>query len=113
MDRTEFIIATAILLFGAFCLGVLTHWVVSRLSHVSKSDLSELDGMAEALHEAEEARDTAQTELKENTDILKARLGETQAELHAAMEGLRESRRDNEELRAFISRQNLGDNAAG
>ncbi|MCA8883639.1 MAG: hypothetical protein KDA50_07825 [Rhodobacteraceae bacterium] len=108
MDRTEFIIATAILLFGAFCLGFLTHWVTNRLSHVSKSDLSELDGMAEALHDAEEARDAARAELKDTSDTLHARLSEAEAELKAAMEGLREARRDTEELRRFISEQNMG-----
>ncbi|MEV8467125.1 hypothetical protein AB0T83_10070 [Fluviibacterium sp. DFM31] len=108
MDRTEFIIATAILLFGAFCLGFVTHWVVSRLSHVSKADLSELDSMAEALHDAEEARDAARTELKEEEGRLHGRLKEAEAELKAAMEGLQSARRETEELRAFISKQNMG-----
>ncbi|WP_193139862.1 MULTISPECIES: hypothetical protein [unclassified Meridianimarinicoccus] len=108
MDRTEFIIATAILLFGAFCLGFVTHWVVSRLSHVSKAALGELDSMAEALHDAEEARDAARAELKEEEVRLHGRLKETEAELKAAMEGLQTARHETEELRAFISKQNMG-----
>lgn len=119
MDRTEFIVATAILLFGAFCLGFLTHWVTNRLSHVSKADLDELDEMAEALHDAEEARDEAQAELKaeeekihtqlaETEASLKAKLAEAEAELRAAMDGLQSARRETEELREFISKQNMG-----
>ena len=46
MDRTDLIAATAILLFAAFLLGFLTHWLVSRLSHVSRRDLDE-EGFAD------------------------------------------------------------------
>jgi len=104
MDRTELIAAAAILLFGAFCLGFLTHWLVSRLSHVSRSDLDELDRMAEALHHAEEQRDASRTRRK----AAEARLSETEAELETALAALRETRDEAEELRAFISTENMG-----
>ena len=78
MDRNELVIATAILLFGAFLLGFLTHWLVSRLSHVSKSDLSELEAMAEALHSAEEARDAAIAERIAVETRLGAQLSQTE-----------------------------------
>jgi len=104
MDRNELVIATAILLFGAFLLGFLTHWVVSRLSHVSKSDLSELEAMADALHHAEEARDAAIAERIAVETRLGARLTQAEAELRAAMDGLRAARHDNEALRAARER---------
>ncbi|PWR04407.1 hypothetical protein DKT77_01645 [Meridianimarinicoccus roseus] len=104
MDRTELIIATGILLFGAFLLGFLTHWLVSRLSHVSSSELGELEAMAEALHAAEETRDAALTERVSVETRLQAQLSQTEAELRAAMEGLREARHDSEALRAELSR---------
>jgi len=107
MDRNELVIATAILLFGAFVLGFLTHWVVNRLSHVSKSDLSELEAMAEALHHAEEARDTAIAERIAVETRLSAQLTQTDAELRAAMEGLREARHENEALRAGSGKSGL------
>ncbi len=100
MDRTEFIAATAILLFGAFCLGFLTHWIVNRLSHVAKDDLSELERLAEALHDAEEARDAAMARHRN----AEARLSQAEADLRATMEGLHEARREAEELRAWIAR---------
>lgn len=104
MDRNELVIATAILLFGAFVLGFLTHWVVNRLSHVSKSDLSELESMAEALHHAEEARDAAIAERIAVETRLGAQLTQTDAELRAAMEGLRDARHESEALRAELGR---------
>jgi hypothetical protein len=104
MDRSELVIATAILLFGAFLLGFLSHWVVNRLSHVSKSDLSELEAMAEALHDAEEARDEALAERIAVETRLGARLTQAEAELRAAMEGLREARHESESLRAELRR---------
>lgn len=104
MDRNELIIATAILLFGAFLLGFLTHWLVSRLSHVSKSDLSELEAMAEALHDAEDARDAALAERIAVETRLGAQLTQAEAELRAAMDGLRDARHDSEALRTELRR---------
>jgi hypothetical protein len=105
MDRTELIIATGILLFGAFLIGFLTHWLVGRLTHVTTSELDELESMAEALHAAEEARDAALTERISVESRLQARLTQTEAELRATMEGLREARQDSEALRLSLSRR--------
>lgn len=104
MDRTELIIATGILLFGAFLLGFLTHWLVSRLSHVSSSQLGELEAMAEALHYAEETRDAAMAERVSVETRLQAQVTQAEAELRAAMEGLREARHESEALRAELGR---------
>ncbi|MCA8879983.1 MAG: hypothetical protein KDA73_08510 [Rhodobacteraceae bacterium] len=104
MTRTDLILATSILLFGAFCIGFLTHWLVNRLSHVSKSDLDELDRMAAALHHAEESRDTALGRRRKAEDELER----TRSDLDAAVGALTEARQDAEELRAFISEQNMG-----
>ena len=104
MDRTELIAATAILLFGAFGLGFVTHWLVSRLSHVSRHDLDEFDRMAEALHHAEEQRDASRVRRK----AAEANLGAVSADLEAALAALEESRADADELRAFIAAESLG-----
>ena len=104
MTRTDLILATSILLFGAFCIGFLTHWLVNRLSHVSKSDLNELDRMAAALHHAEEARDAALVRQRKTEDELER----TGSDLEAALRALHQARLDAEELRAFISEQNMG-----
>ncbi|MHA6326240.1 hypothetical protein [Roseivivax sp. CAU 1753] len=104
MNRTEFIITTAIILFVAFCLGWFANWLVHRFTRVSQSDLSELERMGQELHEAEETRDQAITYLQQREAELTNQLIQTEAELSAAMEGLREARHEAEELRAYLER---------
>ena len=106
MNRSEFILATAAILFVAFLVGWFAHWLISRLSRVSQSDLSELDKMAQALHEAEETRDQAITYLQQREAEMTNQLAQTEAELRAAMDGLRDARREAEELRGYIERVN-------
>jgi len=104
VNRSEFILATAIVLFVAFLLGWFASWLVHRLSRVSQADMNELDQMAQALHDAEEARDQAITYLQQREAELTNQLTQTEAELRAAMEGLREARQEAEELRGYIDR---------
>ncbi|NCO86668.1 MAG: hypothetical protein GW886_08575 [Rhodobacterales bacterium] len=106
MNRTEFIIATAIILFVAFALGWFASWLVNRFTRVTKADMGELDRMAQALHEAEETRDQAITYLQQREAEISNQLTQTEAELRAAMDGLRDARRETEELRSYIDRQN-------
>lgn len=104
MDRTEFVIATAIILFVAFCLGWFANWLVNRFTRVSQSDMDQLEKMSQELHEAEETRDQAITYLQQREAELTNQLAQTEAELSAAMEGLREARHEAEELRSYIER---------
>ncbi len=104
MNRAEFILATAAILFVAFLAGWFAHWLVSRFSRVSQNELSELDLMAQQLHEAEETRDQAITYLQQREAELTNQQTQTEAELRAAMDGLREARREAEELRTHIER---------
>lgn len=106
MNRTEFIIAIAIILFVAFALGWFANWLVHRFSRVTNADLSEMDAMAKALHDAEETRDQAITYIQEREAELTNQLSQTEAELRAAMEGLREARYEAEEMRRQVERQN-------
>ncbi len=106
MNRTEFIIATAIVLFVAFCLGWFASWLVNRFTRVTKAEIGELDRMAQALHEAEETRDQAITYLQQREAEMTNQLSQTEAELRAAMDGLRDARQETEELRSWIDRQN-------
>ena len=108
MNRTEFIIATAIILFVAFALGWFASWVVNRFTRVTKAEIGELDRMAQALHEAEETREQAITYLQQREAEITNQLAQTEAELRAAMDGLRDARHEAEELRGYIERKNLG-----
>ena len=105
MNRSEFIIATAVILFVAFCVGWFANWLTHRFRRVSRDDVSELDRLAQALHETEEARDAAINELHQREAELNNQLTQSEAELRAAMEGLRAARTEAEEMRIYIERQ--------
>lgn len=102
MNRTEFIIATAIILFLAFAVGFFANWLLNRLNRVSREDIGELDKMAQALHEAEETRDQAIAYLQQRESELSNALSQTEAELSAAMDGLRDARAETEALRSQL-----------
>ncbi|KNG94670.1 hypothetical protein [Pseudaestuariivita atlantica] len=104
MNRTEFIIATAVILMVAFCMGWFANWLLHRFTRVSKSDVSELERMSQELHDAEETRDQAITYLQQREAELTNQLTQTEAELSAAMEGLRDARHEAEELRMYVER---------
>lgn len=104
MNRIEFIAATAIILFVAFMLGWFANWLVHRFSRVSKADIGELEKMAQALHEAEELRDQAISYLEQRETELTNHISQTEAELNAAMDGLRTARKESDELRTYIEK---------
>ncbi len=106
MNRTELIVVTAIIVFLAIALGWFAHWLFRRFVRIQGSDLSEIDWMAKALQDAEETRDHAVENLKWREAELLSKLNEAKAETRAAMDSLRELRREADELRAYIERVN-------
>jgi predicted nucleic acid-binding Zn-ribbon protein len=104
LSRTEFILVTAIILFVAFMIGWFANWLVHRFTRVSRQDIGELERMAQELHEAEETRDQAITYLQQREAELTNQLAQTEAELSAAMDGLRDARHEAEELRTYVER---------
>ena len=105
MNRTEFILITTVVLFVAFCLGWFANWFVHRFSRVSQSDIAVLDSLAKSLHDAEEMRDQAIAYVQKRETELNNQISQTEAELSAAMEGLRVARTETEELRAYIEQK--------
>ncbi len=106
MNRIEFIIATAVILFVAFILGWFAHWLVNRFMRVAQTDMSELDKMAQQLHDAEEQRDQAVSYFQQREAEITNQQSQTEAELRAAMDGLRDARQETEELRSYIEKLN-------
>lgn len=102
MGKTELVIVMAVILFAAFVLGWGAHALFRRFNRVDTSNVAELDHMASALHEAEETRDEAIAYMQGREAELSGHLGQSQAELQAAMDGLGEARREAAELRAYI-----------
>ena len=108
MTSPQFVILTAVLLFAAFCIGWFANWLVHRFSRVAAEDVAQLDKMSQELHEAEETRDQAITYLQQREAELSNQLSQTEAELSAAMDGLREARQEAEELRSYVERVKAG-----
>ena len=104
MNREEFIITTAIILFVAFGLGWFACWLVHRFTRIAGGEMGEVDRLAQSLHDAEEARDQAVIYLEQREGELATQIAQTEAELRAAMEGLRDARHEAEEMRAYIER---------
>jgi prophage endopeptidase len=104
MNRTEFIAVTAIILLVAFAMGWFTYWLLHRFTRVAGGDMGEMDRLAQSLHEAEELRDQAMVYMESRESELLNQIAQTEAELRAAMEGLRDARHDAEEMRAYIDR---------
>ena len=98
MNREEFIISAAIVLFLTFLLGWLTRWLLQRLNMVSEKDLNELNKISAALLEAEKDNEKARNRELE----LDKKISQLGAELEAAMDGLRAARLETEELRSSI-----------
>ena len=103
MNRTEFILTTAIILFVAFALGWFANWLVHRFTRVRQSDVADLDRMSQELHEAEETRDQAITYLQQREAELSNQIAQTEAALRAAMDGLRDARQENDALRNQVN----------
>lgn len=102
MGRTELVIVMAVILFLVFLLGWGSHLLFRRFNRVDTTNVAELDHMASALHEAEETRDQAIAYMQGREAELSGQLGQCQAELEAAMDGLGEARRESAELRTYI-----------
>ena len=105
MNRTEFIIVVAITLFLSFAFGWLARSLLLRFTKVSAKDVSDLNKMAEELHEAEETRDQAIAYMQNREAELSNQLAQTEAELNAAMDGLRMARLETEELRDRLDKE--------
>ncbi|GGA06936.1 hypothetical protein [Neptunicoccus cionae] len=102
MNRTELIVTIAIVLLLTFVAGWAFRWAYSRLNSVNSVNVTEIDDLANRLHEAEEARDQAMTYIQQREWELTNQLTQSEAELSAAMEGLGAARREAGELQAHL-----------
>ena len=102
MDRTSLVVIISIAFFLTFLAGWVLRWAYGRLNSVNSVNVSEIDDLANRLHEAEEARDQAMTYLQQREWELTNKMTQTEAELAAAMEGLGSARRESGELQARL-----------
>lgn len=104
MNRMQLTVATAVILLLAFALGWFAFWLLHRFTRVAGGDVAEMDRLAQALHEAEEARDQAILYLEHREVELMGQISQLEAELKATMEGLRDARSETEDMRGYIER---------
>ena len=100
MNRDELIGVLALALLVAFTLGWILRWIYGGLRRINSANMEEVDDLANRLYEMEQAKDFAEQQLKDREWELSNQLGQAEAELAAAMEGLGSARREAEELRA-------------
>ena len=93
MSRTELVVAMAVALLAAFCLGWLASWLLGRVGRAGGADPTAMDRLVQSLHEAEEAREEA-----------RARAETCEAEHAVALSALEEARSEADALRAWIER---------
>ncbi|MGY6632762.1 MAG: hypothetical protein ACXIU8_03360 [Alkalilacustris sp.] len=105
MTRTDFIVVTTLVLLAAFALGWFAHWLVHRFTRLGDTDLGEVDRLAGALHDAEERRDQAIAYVQTREAELTGQLAQTEAELRAAMDGLRAARQEAHALQEQLERR--------
>ena len=98
MNREEFIISAAIVLFLTFLLGWLSRWLLQRLNMVSEKDLKDFNKISAALLEAEKGNEKARNRELE----LDKKISQLEAELEAAMDGLRAARLETDELKTSL-----------
>jgi len=94
LDGSQLQTAIAAVLIGAVLIGILLHWLWSRLWRPNASNSVQLDAMAMRLHEAdlsreeaEEARETAKALLARRDAETAERLAEMQARVDGAFVG--------------------------
>lgn len=109
MNRTELIIVMAVILFSAFALGWIANWLLHRFTRVDGADTTELERLAQALHDAEETRDEAVVYLQQREAELLNRITQIENELRAAMDGLRHARIEADQLRRAMPGGRLHD----
>lgn len=105
MDRQQFILTAALILFAAFLLGWFACWLVGRISRPTHAEIGALDRLARQLHEAEDQRDSALDAARIRERVLDDEIAVTEAELRRAEGDLAEARTEIEELRAYIDSQ--------
>ena len=98
MNREEFIISASIVLFLTFLMGWFSRWSIQRLNMVSEKDLKDFNKISAALLEAEKGNEKARTRELE----LSKKIAQLEAELEAAMDGLRAARLETEELKSSL-----------
>lgn len=100
MDKNSLMITVVIALVGAVCLGWVLRWVFSGLNNgAGPRSIKQTSDIAGRLHEAEDAREAAVTQLFKTEAEFELRIKQLQAELVVSEENLAKARGQTEEIR--------------
>ncbi len=108
MDRTELTLIIASGLFIAIVIGWVLRWIYELLTPPPPPEPVPDSEWAEYAKGCEQERDTAVARLAEVERDLSNRLTQSQAELEAAMDGLRGARQEAQELRERLEETTSG-----
>lgn len=100
MTRSELVIAMTAALVGAVILGWILRWIYGGVSRARTGKVETVDEMTTRLAQAEEGQASIAAQLAATDQSLRAQLREKQAELDAAMDGLRTARQQNSDWQA-------------
>ncbi|SOH92704.1 hypothetical protein SAMN06273572_101552 [Monaibacterium marinum] len=100
MTRSDLVIAMTVALVGAVLLGWVLRWIYSGLARAGTAMVETVDSMTARLTQAEEGQAAIAAQLAATDQSLRSQLREKQAELDAAMDGLRTARQQNSEWQA-------------
>jgi len=92
MTRSELVIAMTVALLGAVVLGWILRWIYGGMARAGTAKVETVDDMTARLAQAEEGQATIAAQLAATDQSLRGQLREKQAELDAAMDGLRTAR---------------------
>ncbi|MEM9429261.1 MAG: hypothetical protein AAGA32_07160 [Pseudomonadota bacterium] len=102
MDRTELTLVVGVALFAAVLLGWVLRWIYGLLNPPPPPPPVPDSDWAEYAKSCEQERDAAQARLAEVERDLQSKIVQANAELEATMDGLRDARREVNELRSKL-----------
>ncbi len=99
MNREELILNLSIMLFVAFLVGWLGHWLFQRLFGKHAGGASDAEVVTKELYKTAQAREEDAMSFARQQGELINELNQRSAELEAAMDGLSSARQEVAELR--------------
>ena len=113
MTRPDLMLAMTGALLAAVLLGWILRWIYGGLSRARTGRVETVDDMSMRLAQAEEGQASIAAQLAATDQSLRAQLREKQAELDAAMDGLRMARQQISDWQAAYEAEKARADAGG
>jgi len=113
MTRSDLVIAMTAALIAAVILGWILRWIYGGLARAGTARVETVDDMTSRLAQAEEGQASIAAQLAATDQSLRSQLREKQAELDAAMDGLRTARQQISDWQAAYESEKARADAQG